>query len=97
MYQSGSIRSIRRGLILLGAALLLTLGVGACGPQETLDTSDSAKATFDWGGDCESGTGSFNQSIAYRDTVLVGQVPAGKRDAFFQRTGGVADIETDIP
>jgi hypothetical protein len=45
-----------------------------------------AQAGFDWGGDCDSGSGCFSQSIAYAQTVEVGQVPADKRNVLIRLT-----------
>ena len=51
-----------------------------------LFSASPAPAGFDWGGDCDSGSGSFSQSIGYAQTVEVGVVPAGKRDVFIRLT-----------
>ncbi len=37
-----------------------------------------AAAGFDWGGDCSSGTGEFEQFVPRNQTATVGQVPEGK-------------------
>jgi hypothetical protein len=73
-------RSAFRWLGILGAGLLVNMSLAACGPEESLETADTAKATFDWGGDCDGGSGAFSQTIAYRATVEVGEIPAGKRN-----------------
>ncbi|MCB9678992.1 MAG: hypothetical protein H6737_28080 [Alphaproteobacteria bacterium] len=42
--------------------------------------STPAFAGFDWGSDCSSGHGDFDQYIPWDDTVLIGSIPAGKKD-----------------
>lgn len=44
--------------------------------------SGSAHADFDWGADCDAGDGEFRQEVQYRDSVLVGEIPANKRSVF---------------
>ena len=39
-----------------------------------------ALATFDWGGDCSSGDGSFEQFVPHSGFVEVGGIPTGKAD-----------------
>ena len=54
-----------------------------------------ALAGFDWGngdGDC-SGSGSFQQQIAYDDTVEVGDIPSGKEGVYIKLT---SDEDVDI-
>ena len=46
---------------------------------------------FDWGGDCSSGDGVFQQNIPLRATEFVGTIPAGKRDV-----GIRLDAEVDV-
>lgn len=50
---------------------LLTLGICA-----TL--ASIASADFDWGSDCSAGQGQFEQEIAERDAVKIGEIPANK-------------------
>jgi len=88
-------KNIVRGLCLLGAGLLLGLSSAACGPEESMETSGEAKASFEWGGNCESGTGSFAQSIPYRDTSDVGEIPTGKRGVRINLEGAV-DVDVQL-
>ncbi len=52
-----------------------------------------AMAQFDWGGGGCSGSGSFQQPIAYRDVVVVGDIPAGKVDVLIELQ---SDNDVDI-
>ncbi|MFT5431932.1 MAG: hypothetical protein ACI9OJ_002630 [Myxococcota bacterium] len=38
----------------------------------------SASAQFDWGSDCASGGGEFEQFIEHKSVVIVGEIPTGK-------------------
>ena len=40
----------------------------------------TASAGFDWGADCDSGYGTFEQYIPWDDVAVVGEIPAGKLD-----------------
>jgi hypothetical protein len=42
--------------------------------------STSAQAAFDFGGDCSSGEGTFQQPVTHRQTVTVGSIPINKRN-----------------
>lgn len=53
----------------------------------TLFVSAPAFAGFDWGGDCDSGDGSFQQYIPYQGQgVVVGHIPVNKRNVLINLT-----------
>jgi len=60
-----------------------------------METAGEAKASFDWGGSCESGDGSFAQSIPYRDTIDVGDIPVGKRGVVINLESAV-DVDVQL-
>lgn len=62
-------------------------------PALALLSLPAAAATFDWGGDCESGGGEFQQPIDWNDTVTVGLIPAGKANVTIELT---ADHDIDV-
>lgn len=53
------------------ACILLAISLVAISP---------ARASFDWGGDCSSGEGAFEQFIPLDQTSEVGTIPIGKAD-----------------
>ncbi|MBW1877462.1 MAG: hypothetical protein JRJ84_03780, partial [Deltaproteobacteria bacterium] len=50
-----------------------------------------AHAEFDWGQDCEDGSGFFTQYVPYWSTDVVGQIPDDKRDVFI-----LLDADDDV-
>lgn len=58
--------------------------LGACLGCVTLTLGPAALAQFDWGGDCDSGDGTFQQQIAHYATVKVGDIPTGKEDVLIE-------------
>jgi len=53
----------------------------------------AAFASFDWGGDCSSGEGSFAQFVPDEALAVVGEVPAGKADVRIELS---ADDDVDV-
>ena len=53
----------------------------------------AAASGFDWGSDCSSGDGSFDQYIPWYQTADVGDVPIGKRAVFVELN---ADDDVDV-
>ena len=53
-------------------------------------------ATFDWGSDCSSGQGTFQQAIPYRGSgVLVGTIPLNKRNIRIDLTA-LTDVDVQL-
>jgi hypothetical protein len=52
-----------------------------------------AFASFDWGGDCSSGDGSFAQFVPDEAIAVVGEIPTGKADVRIELT---ADDDVDV-
>ncbi len=52
-----------------------------------------ALASFDWGGDCSSGTGEFEQYVPQAQTAEIGEIPAGKADVRIDLT---AEEDVDV-
>ena len=48
---------------------------------------------FDWGADCTSGEGAFDQFIPLKKTATIGEIPAGKTNVFIELT---ADKDVDV-
>ena len=58
---------------------------------------DSGGSTggFNWGSACEGGSGQFSQPISYRDTVVVGDIPANKASVFIKLTS-TEDVDVQL-
>ena len=64
-------------------------GPGGYSVRRLTLASDSVSAApadsgFDWGGDCDAGSGEFSQLIAYRQVETIGVVPDNKRNISVQ-------------
>ena len=54
-----------------------------------------ALASFDWGGDCSSGDGTFQQYVPHSGFVEVGTIPTGKADVTIALTAGT-DVDIQL-
>ena len=65
----------------LGAGVSSTMLWGACLSEDDSQLStETAAATFDWGADCEGGSGSFDSYIPLSQTQTIGEIPPDKND-----------------
>lgn len=77
--------------------LLLCTCAAACAVETTDPATDhvARAATFDWGGDCSFGSGSFSQYIARSATTAIGDIPAGKRNVRIDLRAA-ADVDVQL-
>lgn len=54
-----------------------------------------AFASFDWGGDCSSGSGEFEQFVPHTQTITVGGVPVGKAEVRIDLTAA-NDVDVQL-
>ena len=84
--------SLRALLLGIGAGSMLLAGCGLDEDSPELGTG-AAAIGFDWGSDCSAGSGEFTDSIPYRSTTTIGDIPIGKRNVAILLD---SDVDVDV-